>query len=234
MSALSDALNEANVHRWSSRDLARRSGNQVSHTQLAKYLKPDHPTPTDAVLAAFAEIFPTLTVPKLRELAGLPRGEEDPYVPPPEGARLSVRQRKAIDELIRSMATGVSGSLFEARLRAEADALGIDFGRYLVKYELDFFRARDARIEEVRPEVQRLLRAAGGDVNQAAMLGLNEPDIDAFVVKLLLDVQLVVGKGEPVATAEAARLGAARLRAVKKQQDESAEQPDPEGPEGGA
>lgn len=233
MSALSDALNAANVHSWSSRELARRSGNRVSHTQLAKYLKPDHPTPTDAVLAAFNEVFPTLSLPHLRELAGQPRGEDEEYVPPPEVARLSARQRKAVDEVIRSMATGASGSLFEARLREEAAALGIGYGRYLTSYELDFFKARDARIEEVRPEIRRLMEAANGDVSRAALLALNDAEVETFVVTLLLDVQRIIGLGDP-AVVEAARIGTPRLRSVKQDQDETGERPDPEGPEGGA
>jgi hypothetical protein len=40
---------------------------------------------------------------RLRELAGLQAGEPDPYVPPREAAQLSRRQRRAVDEVIRSM-----------------------------------------------------------------------------------------------------------------------------------
>lgn len=75
----------------------------MSHTQLAKYMKPGHPKPSDQILEAFSAIFPSLSIQRLRELAGRPAGEPGPYLPPPEAARLSDRQRKAVDELIRSI-----------------------------------------------------------------------------------------------------------------------------------
>ena len=60
--------------------------------------------PKEYVLAAFAEVFPTLTVSELRHLAGVPAGEDEPWVPPDEVHRLSGRQKRALEELIRSIA----------------------------------------------------------------------------------------------------------------------------------
>lgn len=104
MSALSDALNKANVNGWSSREIARRAGDRVHHATISKFLNGKHSTnPGDDVLSAFAEVFPTLSLVELRRLAGRPAGEDEPYRPPAEAALLSARQRKAVDELIRSM-----------------------------------------------------------------------------------------------------------------------------------
>lgn len=108
MSALSDALNAANTERWSTREIARRAGDRVSHTQLGKYLKPNHPQPSDAVLLAFSEVF-GIPLPELRDLAGRPAGENEPYMPPPEANLLNARQRRAVDEMIRSMVTTDTG-----------------------------------------------------------------------------------------------------------------------------
>jgi len=40
---------------------------------------------------------------RLRAAASLPAGETEPYRPPAESSRLSRRQRRAIDEIIRAM-----------------------------------------------------------------------------------------------------------------------------------
>lgn len=105
MSALSDALNAANVEGWSAREIARRSSGKVSHSVVADYLNGrEASNPSEYVLAAFVEVFPRLTVRKLRDLAGVPAGEEEPYEPPAEAHRLDSRQRKAVDEVIRLLA----------------------------------------------------------------------------------------------------------------------------------
>ena len=102
MSELSRALNEANVEQLSAREIARRAGNRVSHSQIGKYLKPEHPKPGEDVLSVFSEVL-RLPLPNLRELAGLPAGGDTPYAPPPEANRLDRRQRELIDELIRML-----------------------------------------------------------------------------------------------------------------------------------
>lgn len=104
MSALSEALNRANVHDWSSREIARRMGDRISYATVANYLRGKHAArPSDDVLQAFAEVFPGLTLPELRRLAGSPMGEGAPYEPPAEANRLTGRQRRAVDEIIRAI-----------------------------------------------------------------------------------------------------------------------------------
>lgn len=113
MSALSDALNEANVDNLSIREIARRSGDRVHHSALGKYFKPTHGKPSEDVLEVFSEVL-KIPMPRLRELAGLPAGGETPYEPPREANRLDVRQRKLVNELIRMLAETKAGDGDEA------------------------------------------------------------------------------------------------------------------------
>lgn len=108
MSALSDALNAANVEGWSARDIARRGGDRVSHSQLGKYLKPTHGRPGEEVLQVFSDVF-RIPMPKLRRLAGAPAGSTEPYEPPAEANRLNGRQRRVVNELIRMLAETKAG-----------------------------------------------------------------------------------------------------------------------------
>jgi hypothetical protein len=74
----------------------------VNHDTAARYLRGDHGTPDEATLVAFADV---LGVPlrTLRTAANLPDESVDPYVPPAEASRLTRRQRRAVDEIIRAM-----------------------------------------------------------------------------------------------------------------------------------
>lgn len=125
MSALSDALNAANVDGLSAREIARKADDRVSHSQLGKYLKPNHPRPTERVLMVFAEVF-GIPITELRDLAGLPAGEREPWSPPEEVHRLSGRQQDALTELIRAIAAGQERGDGDGRDAApmNADELG--------------------------------------------------------------------------------------------------------------
>lgn len=108
MSALSDALNEANVDQLSVREIARRGSDRVHHSALGKYFKPDHPRPSEEVLEVFSEVL-RIPMPRLRQLASLPAGEGEAYEPPREANRLDRRQRRLVDELIRMLAEAKVG-----------------------------------------------------------------------------------------------------------------------------
>jgi hypothetical protein len=55
----------------------------------------------------------------LRRAAGLPADETAPYTPPPESSRLTRRQRRAVDEIIRAMLDpGRSVTDLESRRKA--------------------------------------------------------------------------------------------------------------------
>lgn len=112
MSALSDALDAANTAGLSARAIARAAkerGHTVNHDTAARYLRGDHGIPDEATLVAFADV---LNVPlrTLRAAADLPTESVEPYIPPPEASRLSRRQRRAVDEVIRAMLESGGGS----------------------------------------------------------------------------------------------------------------------------
>jgi hypothetical protein len=105
MSGLSDLLTEANAGRHSARGIARLAqerGHTLNHDTAARYLRGDHGTPDEVTLVALSDV---LGVPlrELRVAADLPSETTAAYVPPPESSRLSRRQRRAVDEIIRAM-----------------------------------------------------------------------------------------------------------------------------------
>lgn len=120
MSALSELLRAAAArHGWSAREVsrqARAAGFTMNHDTVARYMRDTHARPDEATLEALAA---ALSIPlgDLRRAADLPSEATGPYDPPREAARLTQRQRHAIDELIRSM---TDATLTEQRERREA------------------------------------------------------------------------------------------------------------------
>jgi hypothetical protein len=105
MTALSELLVASNTDQRSARALAREArerGHTMNHDTAARYLRGDHGAPDEATLVAFSDV---LRVPlrDLRRASGLPNELTAPYQPPPESSRLTRRQRKAVDEIIRAM-----------------------------------------------------------------------------------------------------------------------------------
>jgi transcriptional regulator with XRE-family HTH domain len=146
VSALSEVLVAANVENWSAREIARRGGDRVSHSQLGKYLKPSHPRPGEDVLQVFADVF-KIPIRKLRELAGVPIGEEEPYDPPSEANRLSAHQRDVVSELIRMLAETKVGDGDDAGADRSAAPIGDPVtdlaNRRRVREQVDAEAARD-------------------------------------------------------------------------------------------
>ncbi len=105
MSALSELLVRANAAGLSARAIARQaqeSGFSINHDTAARYLRGDHGRPDEETLRAFASVLP-VRLSELRAAAQLPAEETEPYRPPAEASRLSRRQRRAVDEIIRAM-----------------------------------------------------------------------------------------------------------------------------------
>lgn len=126
MTALSDLLNEANAGKLSARSLARTAqaaGFSLNHDTAGRYLRGDHGRPDEATLLALAKVL-RIPLSRLRAAASLPAGETEPYRPPAESSRLSRRQRRAIDEIIRAMlestGTGSEDDLAPRRARRTA------------------------------------------------------------------------------------------------------------------
>jgi transcriptional regulator with XRE-family HTH domain len=105
MSALSDLLRAANASGESARAIARSAkelGYSLNHDTAARYLRGDHGRPDEQTLVALAAVLP-VPLSQLRHAAGLPSEQTEPYSPPAEASRLSRRQRRAVDEIIRAM-----------------------------------------------------------------------------------------------------------------------------------
>ena len=105
MTALSDLLVARNTEGISARAVARRAqelGHTMNHDTAARYLRGDHGVPDEATLLALADVL-RIPLRDLRAAAHLPSETTAPYVPPPEASRLTRRQRRAVDEVIRAM-----------------------------------------------------------------------------------------------------------------------------------
>ncbi|WP_191563417.1 helix-turn-helix domain-containing protein [Janibacter melonis] len=82
---------------------AGRQGHAIDRATVSRYVAGNGAkNPPDRVLRALAAGL-GLDVRELRTLAGKPAGELGPWTPPDEAARLSGDQRKALDQLIKSI-----------------------------------------------------------------------------------------------------------------------------------
>lgn len=107
MTALSELLTQSNANGWSTREIARQAekkDHQLAQPTVSKYMSGRHGAPTEQVLTAFSDVL-NIPIDKLREAAGVPTGADSPWTPPSEANRLDTRQRRALEELIRSMVT---------------------------------------------------------------------------------------------------------------------------------
>jgi transcriptional regulator with XRE-family HTH domain len=105
MSALSELLQAENSKGLSARAIsqaAREQGFTLNHDTAARYLRGEHGKPDESTLRAFSTVL-GIPLGKLRRAASLPADVTEPYQPPAEADRLSRRQRRAVDEVIRAM-----------------------------------------------------------------------------------------------------------------------------------
>jgi transcriptional regulator with XRE-family HTH domain len=92
-----------NAGTYSLRDLATRAGLGTSTVSDLIY---GRKLTSERTMQAVSDTL-RLPVPTIREWAATARGEVGPYRPPAVANRLSERQRRALDELIRSMVAPV-------------------------------------------------------------------------------------------------------------------------------
>jgi transcriptional regulator with XRE-family HTH domain len=105
VTSLSELLVASNRSGLSARAIARRAqerGHTLNHDTAARYLRGDHGIPDEATLLGFADVL-DVSLRKLRAAANLPSEITEPYVAPAEASRLTRRQRRAVDEIIRAM-----------------------------------------------------------------------------------------------------------------------------------
>lgn len=113
MTRLSDRLNDAKngVSIVAAVERAKKAGHAIERGTVYRYLKGDHAkNPTDETLEALAFVF-DLKVTDLRDLADKPSGELEPYSPPSYANRLNRDQRRALNELIRTIVESADASL---------------------------------------------------------------------------------------------------------------------------
>lgn len=131
MTELGDRLEEARQAKggieegWTNREIARKAG--ISSPTVDRMFNGEG-RPKVGNLDAVADV---LGIPRkqARKLAGLPTGADGPYEGPDESRLLDVRQRKALDELIRSIVAADSAHKVEprtgvAKLGGKMKALG--------------------------------------------------------------------------------------------------------------
>lgn len=109
MTALS-ALLKAHVPKEirSNRELAKLVG--ISRGTIDNYMAGRHPAnPSDEVLNAF-HLALHIPIQELRDAAGQPHGESQPWEPPSEANLMDRRQRDAVTELIRSFVATQGGT----------------------------------------------------------------------------------------------------------------------------
>lgn len=126
MSALSELLVQANAAGLSARAISRQAqeaGFSINHDTAARYLRGDHGRPDEETLRAFASVLP-VRLSELRAAAQLPAEETEPYRPPTEASRLSRRQRRAVDEIIRAMLEPAPPAVTELGSRRGSDRSG--------------------------------------------------------------------------------------------------------------
>ena len=97
---INDALDRMGRGGMSSRDLSALIDGAVGKDTITRYRRGDHAIPSETVLRAFAQLT-DLHVEDLRRAAGS-TGEGE-WTPPGESVRLTLRQRQALDELIRAI-----------------------------------------------------------------------------------------------------------------------------------
>lgn len=105
MSKLSDLLNSQPVSARQAADIAKERGIPLPYGTLAGYWAGTHGRPTARSLERLAEVL-TIPLAQLQMAAWDTTAPLGRYTPPPEADLLGERQRRALDELIKSMAEG--------------------------------------------------------------------------------------------------------------------------------
>ncbi|MCR8897256.1 hypothetical protein NWF34_09880 [Gordonia sp. GONU] len=103
MSTLSELLNSGTVTARQAAAKASKKGIKLPYGTIAAYWSGSHGRPSAATLSKLAQVVP-FSEKQLQEAAWNTTAPLGPYTPPEEAALLDHRQRRALDELIRSIA----------------------------------------------------------------------------------------------------------------------------------
>lgn len=147
VSKLSDLLNGGSVTARQAADKAEKAGVDLRYGTIAAYWSGGHGRPTAKTLSKLAKVVP-FTEKQLQEAAWDVSAPLGPYVAPDEAALLDERQRRAVDELIRSIVatrgqrhelevTQKSGASGEAREdQKNASRVSTGYGEHADDYDL--------------------------------------------------------------------------------------------------
>lgn len=103
MSELSDLLNDSGISARQAADKADELGVDLPYGTIAAYWAGNHPqNPSEKTLEGLAEVT-AVSLRRLRRAAGKAEGENKPWHPPADANRLTARQRKALDQLIKAI-----------------------------------------------------------------------------------------------------------------------------------
>ena len=109
VSALSDLLNGQTVSARQAADKAEELGIDLPYGTLSGYWAGNHGRPTRQSLAKLAQVVPSLTEAKLQEAAWGRSAPLGPYEPTSESVHLTEPQRRALDDLIKSIVNPGAG-----------------------------------------------------------------------------------------------------------------------------
>ena len=123
MTALSDLLNKHLPDGWTASDIERAAqtkGHVITRQTAWGFLRGRHATkPDEETLIALADVL-RIPITKVRTAAGMPPGENEPWTPPIESARLNRRQRAALEDFIRATVDDPAESAQPTPLRRAA------------------------------------------------------------------------------------------------------------------
>jgi len=138
VSALSELLNKLSMSAQQAAEKAEEMGINLPYGTLAGYWAGNHGKPKRESLAKLAQVV-SLSEERLQKAAWGRSAPLGPYAPPEEAMHLTGKQRKAIDELIKSITTddedgladegelGAAGAGADTAMFADIDdALGLD------------------------------------------------------------------------------------------------------------
>lgn len=103
VSALSDLLNSQPMTARQAAEKAERDGIDLRYGTLAGYWAGNHGRPTRASLAKLAKVVPQLSEEQLQQAAWGKPAPLGPYQPTEESVHLTGQQRRALDQLIKSI-----------------------------------------------------------------------------------------------------------------------------------
>lgn len=227
MSKLSDLLNSQPVSARQAADIAKERGIPLPYGTLAGYWAGTHGRPTARSLERLAEVL-TIPLAQLQMAAWDTTAPLGRYTPPPEADLLGERQRRALDELIKSMAEGARhGTGTEEVPEPRTQARGPEHGSSTGGDRSGPGASMNRRPERRKHEVKKGKRRALNPVGQAARL-------DEGASQLSDPVTSNVDGNEDAYEEWAAMKGETQELRRRRTEGEPWDQPDPDGPEDGA